>query len=56
MWFRPTTRRTRGLIVSRIIVDTFKSLDLRYPETDAKRRRELLSIRSSLMKEGADRA
>ena len=40
------------LIVSRIILDTFKALKMRYPETDAKRRQELLSIRQQLMKEG----
>ena len=40
------------LIISRIILDTFKALKMRYPETDAKRRQELLSIRHQLMKEG----
>lgn len=40
------------LIVSRIILDTFKALKMHYPETDAKRRQELLSIRKQLMKEG----
>ena len=40
------------LIISRIILDTFKALKMRYPETDAKRRQELLSIRQQLMKEG----
>jgi PPK2 family polyphosphate:nucleotide phosphotransferase len=39
------------LIISRIILDTFKSLDMRYPETDDERRQELLSIREQLMKE-----
>ena len=43
------------LIISRIILDTFKSLKMRYPETDAKRRRELLSIRQRLGKEGTSR-
>jgi PPK2 family polyphosphate:nucleotide phosphotransferase len=38
------------LIVSRIILDTFKSLEMRYPESDAKRREELLTIRDRLMK------
>ncbi|MDR3414493.1 MAG: polyphosphate kinase 2 family protein [Formivibrio sp.] len=38
------------LIVSQIILDTFKALDLRYPETDAKRRQELLEIRKQLVK------
>ncbi|MGA7178457.1 MAG: hypothetical protein WBX11_02560 [Thiobacillaceae bacterium] len=40
------------LIVSRIILDTFRALKMRYPKTDAKRRKELLSIRNQLMKEG----
>jgi PPK2 family polyphosphate:nucleotide phosphotransferase len=40
------------LIISRIILDTFKALKMSYPETDAKRRQELLSIRDQLMREG----
>jgi len=40
------------LIISRIILDTFKSLDMRYPKADAKHQQELLSIRQQLMKEG----
>ena len=40
------------LIISRIILDTFKALKMRYPETDAKRRQELLSIRKQLAKQG----
>jgi PPK2 family polyphosphate:nucleotide phosphotransferase len=36
------------LIVSRIILETFSSLGLSYPETDAKRRQELLDIRKLL--------
>ncbi|MFN2284091.1 MAG: ADP-polyphosphate phosphotransferase [Anaerolineae bacterium] len=40
------------LIVSRIILDIFKSLKMHYPKTDAKRKQELLSIRQQLMKEG----
>ncbi len=42
------------LIVSKIILDTFKSLKMSYPETDEKRRQELLSIRQQLMAEGED--
>ena len=42
------------LIVSKIILDTFKSLNMRYPETDAKRQQELLSIRQRLMNEAPD--
>lgn len=41
------------LIISRIILETFKALKMRYPKTDANRRRELLSIRSRLMSEGS---
>ncbi|OIQ95827.1 polyphosphate kinase 2 (PPK2) [mine drainage metagenome] len=40
------------LIVSQIILDAFKALKMRYPETDAKRRQELLSIRHGLSEEG----
>ena len=39
------------LIISRIILDTIKALKMHYPETDATRRQELLSIREQLMKE-----
>ena len=39
------------LIVSRIILDMFKALKMRYPKTDAKRRQELLSIRQQLAKQ-----
>lgn len=42
------------LIISRIVLDTFSSLNMRYPETDAKRRQELQSIREQLMKEAPD--
>jgi PPK2 family polyphosphate:nucleotide phosphotransferase len=40
------------LIVSRVILDTFKALEMSYPEVDEKRQQELLSIRQRLMKEG----
>ena len=40
------------LIVSRIVLDTFNALKMQYPATDAKRRKELLSIRDQLIKEG----
>ena len=40
------------LIISQIILDTFKSLDMHYPETDDKRKQELLSIRNQLLKDG----
>ena len=45
-------RKNARLIVSRIILDIFKSLKMHYPKTDAKRKQELLSIRQQLMKEG----
>ncbi|MDR3370534.1 ADP-polyphosphate phosphotransferase [Rhodoferax sp.] len=37
------------LIISNIVVETFKSLGMHYPETDDKRRQELLAIRKQLM-------
>lgn len=43
-------KKNARLIVSRIILDTFKALKMSYPETDAKRQKELLSIRHQLMK------
>jgi PPK2 family polyphosphate:nucleotide phosphotransferase len=43
------------LIISRIVLDTLKSLDMRYPETDGKHRQEMLAMREQLMKEGRDR-
>jgi PPK2 family polyphosphate:nucleotide phosphotransferase len=42
-------KKNARLIVSRIILDTFKSLEMRYPESDARRQEELLSIRDRLM-------
>lgn len=44
-------KKNARLIVSRIILDTFNALNMHYPETDAKRQQELLSIRQQLMKE-----
>ncbi len=38
------------LLISQIFHDTLMSLDLQYPETDAQRRQELLSIRAQLTK------
>jgi PPK2 family polyphosphate:nucleotide phosphotransferase len=38
------------LIVSQIVLDTFESLKLSYPQSSAARRRELLSIRKQLAK------
>lgn len=40
------------LIISRIILDTFKTLKMSYPETGAKRRKELQAIRTRLAKQG----
>jgi PPK2 family polyphosphate:nucleotide phosphotransferase len=40
------------LIISQIILDTFKALKMSYPETGAKREQELRLIRQQLMKEG----
>jgi len=44
-------KQNARLIISRIILDTFKSLDLRYPEATPERQEELLSLRQLLMKE-----
>jgi PPK2 family polyphosphate:nucleotide phosphotransferase len=38
------------LIVSRIVLDTFEGLEMSYPKTGAKRRKELRSIRKQLVK------
>jgi PPK2 family polyphosphate:nucleotide phosphotransferase len=43
-------KKNARLIVSRIILETFKSLDMHYPETDAQRELELQAIREQLMK------
>lgn len=39
------------MIISRIVLDTFKSLAMRYPETDERRRLELVAIRKRLASE-----
>ena len=39
------------LIISQIIVDTCNTLDLHFPQTDDRRRQELLAIRAQLMAE-----
>jgi PPK2 family polyphosphate:nucleotide phosphotransferase len=44
-------KKNARLIVSKIILDTFTSLKMHYPKTDARRRQELLSIRDQLVKE-----
>jgi len=38
------------LIVSRIVVDALKRLDMAYPQPDAARRRELAALRKLLAK------
>jgi PPK2 family polyphosphate:nucleotide phosphotransferase len=44
-------KKNARLIVSGIILDTLKALKMDYPETNAARRKELLSIRDQLIKE-----
>jgi len=44
-------KKNARLIVSRIVLDTFKALKMDYPETNAARRKELLSIRDQLIEE-----
>jgi len=41
-------KKNARLIVSEIVLDTFKGLKMAYPKTSAKRRRELLEIRKQL--------
>lgn len=42
------------LIIAQIVLDTFKSLRMHYPKTDAKRREALLEIRQGLMEEAPE--
>jgi len=42
------------LIISRIVLETFRSFKMSYPATDAQRQQELLSIRQQLMKDVPD--
>ncbi|BBP02329.1 ADP-polyphosphate phosphotransferase [Sulfuriferula nivalis] len=44
-------KKNARLIISEIILDTFKSLNMSYPEVDAARLQELASIRQQLMLE-----
>ena len=44
-------KKNTRLIISQIILDTFKELNMSYPETSPKRQKELQSIRRRLMKE-----
>ena len=41
------------LIISTIILDTFRALKMSYPQADANRLQELASIRQQLVKEGS---
>jgi PPK2 family polyphosphate:nucleotide phosphotransferase len=44
-------KKNARLIVSQVIVDTFESLKMQYPQTDEKRQQELQSIREQLTEE-----
>lgn len=44
-------KKNARLIISQIILDTFKALKMSYPETSSKRQQELLSIRKQLEKQ-----
>ena len=44
-------KKNARLIISQIILETFESLDMHYPETSDERRRELFSIREQLEQE-----
>jgi PPK2 family polyphosphate:nucleotide phosphotransferase len=44
-------KKNARLIVSQIILETFKALKMHYPETDEKRRQELLEVRKQLVKQ-----
>lgn len=44
-------KKNTRLIISQVILDTFKALKMSYPETSAKRQQELLSIHNKLMAE-----
>ena len=46
-------KKNSRLIISRIILETFKALNMQYPETDTQRRQELQAIRQQLLKEGS---
>jgi PPK2 family polyphosphate:nucleotide phosphotransferase len=46
-------KKNTRLIISQIILDTFKTLEMSYPEASAKRQQELLSIRHQLLDAGS---
>ena len=52
LWSVPKNSR---LIVSRIILDTFKSFKMHYPTIDTKRRKELLLIREQLVRQASEK-
>ena len=43
-------KKTAQLIISQILLDTFKALKMSYPKVSRARRKELLAIRAKLMK------
>jgi Polyphosphate kinase 2 (PPK2) len=45
-------KRNARLIVSKILLDAFLALDLKFPKTTSARRRELATMRAQLAKEG----
>ena len=45
-------KKNTRLIISLIILDTFKALKMSYPETSSKRQQELQLIRKQLEKQG----
>ncbi len=47
-------KKNTRLIIAEIILDTFKALDMHYPEANAERQQELQSIRHTLMAEADD--
>lgn len=47
-------KQNARLIVSEIILDTFKSLKMSYPKLDAKRKQDLMLLRQQLMEEKPD--
>jgi len=44
-------KKNARLIISQVILETFKSLNMQYPQTDEKRKQELQSIREQLTEE-----
>ncbi len=47
--FPPTTSRSTGLIISRVMLDALQELKMAYPKTSPERRRELLAIRKQII-------